>query len=305
MAPATPDVSPKPVCAAIEAGGTKFICGLGTGPGDLITARIPTTSPDETLARVTAWLRTCKTEFFPDSDPLAAAGIASFGPVDLDPASPTFGRITTTPKPGWANFDFAGAVRRALGLPVAITTDVNAAILAEAEWGAARTVASSLYMTIGTGIGGGALLNGRLLQGHSHPEMGHIRIPRDASDPFPGLCPYHADCLEGLASGPALAARWGVPAEQLPLDHPAWLLEARYLAHALATFAHTFAPRRILLGGGVMNNLALFDLIRPELARLLAGYIPAPDVLPPALAPRSGILGALLLAQQAGAPRAE
>ncbi len=304
MARATPDVSlnsaPR-LYAAIEAGGTKFICALGTGPADLIATRIPTTTPGETLARVADWLRTCKTQSFSESSPLAAAGIASFGPVDLDPASPTYGHITTTPKPGWANFDFAGAVRRALNVPVAITTDVNAAILAEAEWGAARGIASSLYLTIGTGIGGGALLNGRLLQGHLHPEMGHIRLPRDPSDPFPGLCPYHADCLEGLASGPALAARWGAPAEQLPPDHPAWLLEARYLAHALANFAHTFSPRRIILGGGVMENLALFDLIRPELSRLLAGYIPAPDVLPPALAPRSGILGALFLAEQLSA----
>ena len=278
--------------AGIEAGGTKFLCAVGTGPDDLITTRIPTTTPEATIAAATDWLRLCA------GDRLSAAGIASFGPVELSRASPAWGHITTTPKPGWRNFDFAGAVQRALSVPVAFETDVNAAVLAEAEWGAARGATSSLYLTVGTGIGGGGLLGGRLLHGHSHPEMGHIRIPRDGADTFPGTCPWHADCLEGLASGPAIAARWGTAAQHLPPDHPAWPLEARYLAHALANFACTFSPRRIILGGGVMRQTQLPGLISAELNRLIAGYIDVPDVVPPGLGERSGVLGAILLARQ-------
>lgn len=281
MANGTPDVSA--VFGAIEAGGTKFVCAVGTGPQDLVTNTIPTTTPDATIAAATAWLRSCA------GPRLASVGIASFGPVDLDPASATWGHITTTPKPGWHNFDFAGSVHRALNVPVAFQTDVNAAVLAESEWGAALDVASALYLTVGTGIGGGALLDGRLLQGHSHPEMGHIRIQRHPADNFPGVCPFHQDCLEGLASGPAIAARG---------PRPDLHLEAHYLAQALATFACIFSPRRIILGGGVMRQSQLFPLIRVELDRLLAAYISTPDVVPPALGEHSGVLGALLLARQ-------
>jgi fructokinase len=277
--------------AGIEAGGTKFICGIGNGPGDLVTTRIATTTPEATVAAATDWIRSRA------SERLSAVGIASFGPVDLDPASPTWGHITTTPKPGWRNFDFAGEVQRALGVPVAFETDVNAAVLAEAEWGAAREVPNALYLTIGTGIGGGALLRGRFLHGQAHPEMGHIRIPRDPADQFSGACPWHTDCLEGLASGPAISARWGTSAHDLPNDHAAWPLEARYLAQALANFACTFAPHRIILGGGVMRRTLLYDLIRVELPRVLAGYVAAPDIGPPGLGDNSGILGALLLAK--------
>lgn len=274
---------------AIEAGGTKFVCGIGSGPDDLRTVRIPTGSPDETLKAAIEFL-----------GPASAVGIGSFGPVDLDPASPTFGYITTTPKALWRNFDLAGTVRRTLGVPVAIDTDVNAAARGEACWGAGQGLRSFLYLTVGTGIGGGAWLDGKILSGVSHPETGHIRVPHDAAfDPFPGICPWHGDCLEGLASGPAIEARWKRPPCDLPADHEAWRLEARYLALALANLACTFSPQRILIGGGVMRQGQLLAMVREELTRLLAGYIAAPEVMPPGLGERSGILGALALAELA------
>jgi fructokinase len=280
-----------PLFGAIEAGGSKFVCGVGTGPEDLHTTEIPTTTPDSTVAAAVAWLRENSGEG------LAAIGIGSFGPVDINPDSATHGFITTTPKAAWRNYNFAGAVRGTLGVPVHFNSDVNAAILGEARWGAARNVPNCLYLTVGTGIGGGALSSGRLLEGTSHPEMGHIRVPHNlAVDPFPGVCPFHGDCLEGLASGPAIEARWRTPAPELPADHPAWVLEARYLAHGLANFTCTFAPERILLGGGVMRQSALFAMIRGELVRLLAGYIAAPELRPPELSQRAGVLGALALA---------
>ena len=282
------------IFGAIEAGGTKFVCGVGAGPDDLRLARIPTTTPQPTIDAAAAFLRR---EAGPD---LAAVGIGSFGPVDLDPASPHYGFITSTPKPGWQFTDLAGAVRSALGVPVGFDTDVNAAALAESRWGAAQDVSSSLYITVGTGIGGGAILNGRALHALSHPEMGHIRLPHDwAADPFRGSCPFHGDCLEGLASGPAMEARWGMPAELLPDDHPAWALEARYLALAVANCVFTIAPARIILGGGVMRQSQLFPLIRAELASIVNGYVQIPDVVPPGLGDRAGVLGALALAQQA------
>jgi fructokinase len=235
-------------------------------------------------------------------------GIGSFGPVDLHPESPAYGHITSTPKPGWRNCDLAGVVRRALAVPVGFDTDVNAAALGEARWGAAQGLSDFLYLTVGTGIGGGAIVHGRVLHGLLHPEMGHIRIPHDlAEDPYRGCCPYHGDCLEGLASGPAIAARWGVPASDLPPGHPAWALEAHYLALALVVWVCTLSPKRIVLGGGVMQQSHLFDLIRTELARLLNGYIQVRElsdgldrfVIPPQLGPRAGILGALVLAEAA------
>ena len=238
---------------------------------------------------------------------LQSVGIASFGPVDLNPTSPTCGHITSTPKPGWRNCDFAGAVGKALRVPVGFDTDVNGAALGEARWGASQGLSDFLYLTVGTGIGGGAVSNGRVLHGLLHPEMGHIRIPHLSGDPYAGICPYHRDCLEGLASGPAIQARWGKPAQELPPDHPAWAMEAHYLALGLATWVCTLSPRRIVLGGGVMQQSHLFPLIRTELLNLLNGYIQAPEivdsidtyVVPPRLGSRAGVLGALVLAEQA------
>ncbi len=280
-----------PVWGAIEAGGSKFVCGAGTGPDDLQTIEIPTTTPEATIDAAVTWLRAhC-------GDGLKSVGIGSFGPVDIRPGSPTWGFITSTPKTAWRNFNFAGAIGKALHVPVAFNSDVNAAILGEARWGAARDVANCLYLTVGTGIGGGAISSGHLLQGVSHPEMGHIRVPHDlVRDPFPGVCPYHGDCLEGLATGPAIETRWGTPAAELAADHPAWLLEAQYLACGIANFTLTFAPERVLLGGGVMRQSALLEMIRREVARLLGGYVEVPEILPPHLGQRAGVLGALALA---------
>lgn len=290
-----------PIFGAIEAGGTKFICGVGTGPGDLETVRIPTTSPDETVGR-------CLEYFAGRGVSLKSIGIGSFGPADLKRGSPTWGYITSTPKAGWRNADLAGRISRGLGVPVGFDTDVNAAALAESRWGAARGTGSCVYLTIGTGIGGGAVLDGHLLHGLVHPEMGHIRIPRDPSqDPFPGTCPFHGDCLEGLAAGPSIEARWGKPAEELAFDHPAWALEARYLALAIANFVFTLSPERVILGGGVMRQSFLFPMIHEELRSILNRYIQAPQLLDglgdyvvaPGLGDRAGVLGALALAERA------
>ena len=287
------------VYGAIEAGGTKFVCGAGTGPEDLLLESLPTESPEATVERVVRFFRGLAVR-------PKAIGIGSFGPVDLDRASPTFGFITSTPKSDWRQFDLAGAVGRGLDLPVAFDTDVNAAALGEARWGAARGLTDFLYVTVGTGIGGGAVTHGQVVHGLVHPEMGHIRIPHNrAEDPYPGGCPYHGDCLEGLASGPAMQARWGTPAESLPEGHPAWDLEARYLALGLATWVCTLSPRRIVLGGGVMRNERLFPAIRAELGRLLNGYVQARALLdemdsyvvPPQLGALAGVLGSLALAQ--------
>lgn len=275
------------VFGAIEAGGTKFVCGVGTGPEDLVTTQIPTGAPEETVAAAVSWLRE------KSSGGLRAVGIGSFGPVDL-----ATGYITSTPKTAWRNHDLAGSVRKALGVPVRFDTDVNAAVLGESRWGAAREVSNCLYLTIGTGIGGGAIVGGEILHGLTHTEMGHIRIPHDiAVDPFPGACPYHGNCLEGLASGPAIEARWGASGRDLPADHPAWALEAKYLAYGIANFVCTLSPERILIGGGVMRRTHLYEMVRTETGRILAGYVERiPEIMPPQLGERSGVLGALELA---------
>jgi fructokinase len=278
-----------PRLGGIEAGGTKFVCATGSGPEDAEIAEFPTTTPEETILRVV--------EFFRARGRVAAIGIASFGPIDPNPESPTFGYITSTPKPGWRNFDFAGAIHRALGLPIAFDTDVNAAALAESSWGAARGLHSFLYITVGTGLGGGAFIDGRLLHGRLHPEMGHIRVPHDrVRDPFPGNCPYHGDCLEGLAAGPAIEARWGQPGRALPDGHAAWDLEAEYLALGIVNWTCTLSPQRILLGGGVMQRAALFPKLRHRVGELLNGYLQPPEIVPPELGTRAGVLGAIALA---------
>jgi fructokinase len=281
---------------AIEAGGTKFICGIGTGPHDLQSIQIPTSTPAVTIDAVIHFLRTS------GGADLTAVGIGSFGPICTDPRSPAWGHITSTPKIAWRNCDLAGPIRKALGIPVGFDTDVNAAALGEARWGAARGIEDFLYLTIGTGIGGGAMASGRIIHGMSHPEMGHIRIPHNTNlDPYAGCCPYHGDCLEGLASGPAISARWGSSPEDLPPDHPAWELEAHYLALAVVSLSCTLSPARVILGGGVMRQAQLFPRIRSEVTQLLNGYIGLPDIVPPELGDRAGVCGALVLAGQAAA----
>lgn len=273
----------------IEAGGTKFRCAWGTGPQDAEVSEFPTGEPGETIARAI--------QFFHSREPVEAIGIGSFGPIDPGPQSPTFGYITTTPKRAWRNFDFVSAIRAEIPVPVAFDTDVNAAALAESRWGAAHGLRSFVYLTVGTGLGGAAFIDGRLLHGRLHPEMGHMRIPHDrVRDPFPGNCPYHGDCLEGLAAGPAIAGRWGQAAHLLPDGHPCWDLEAEYLALGVASLACVLSPERIVLGGGVMQRQELFPKIRGRVSDLINGYLEPPDIVPPTLGTRAGALGALALA---------
>ena len=286
----------------VETGGTRTVCAIGSGPDDVrAETRFETTTPDETLMRAAEFFRGHRARL-----PCAAIGIASFGPLDLDPASPTVGFITETPKPGWSWVDVAGCLGRALSLPTVIDTDVNAAVLAESRWGAGIGHDPLVYLTVGTGIGGGVLVAGHVLHGLVHPEMGHMRVPRDRDDAFRGVCPFHGDCLEGLASGPALLGRRGLPGEALAVDDPVWALEARYLALGLVNVITVLSPRRIVVGGGVMGHPTLLDDVRSEVLRLLAGYVRAPAILKaldtyivtPHLGARVGVVGALALALQ-------
>jgi fructokinase len=267
----------------IETGGTKCVCAVGTDPDDLrAVGTFPTTDPEETIARAV--------EFFEREGPIDALGVGSFGPLDPRLDSPTWGHVTTTPKPGWSNTALAPELARRLAVPVVFDTDVNAAALGELRWGAARGLHTFCYLTVGTGIGGGALVNGNLVHGALHPEFGHMRIPHDrARDPFDGACPYHGDCFEGLASGMALEARGEVD----------WELEAEYLALGLVNVISILSPQRIIIGGGVMKEPSLLPRMREHVASLLAGYVDAPDIVLPALGDRAGVFGALELARLA------
>jgi fructokinase len=287
----------------IEAGGTKFVCVIGTGPDDIrAMTRFPTTTPEQTVGQVV--------EFFHNerkATPVSAIGIGSFGPLDLNPASPTYGYIMSTPKPGWANTNIAGMIQTALNIRTIIETDVNSAALGEGKWGAAQNLDCFIYITVGTGIGGGGLFNGRLMHGLDHPEMGHIRIPHDfQKDPYPGCCLFHGDCLEGLASGTALRGRWQCIPEELTTDHSAWEMEATYLAYGLVNLIYTLSPQRIILGGGVMKHRGLMPRIHADIRGLLGGYMnfPALDnlgtyLVSPGLGDLSGVMGAIALAAEA------
>jgi fructokinase len=287
------------VYGGIETGGSKWECAIATGPDGLrATATIATTTPAETIGRAVA--------FFEREGPVAAIGIGSFGPVDQKLGSPTWGHITTTPKPGWAHTDVGQEIRRRLSVPVAFDTDVNAAALGEHRWGAAQGLETFCYITVGTGIGGGGMARGKLLHGLVHPEFGHMRIPHDReADPFPGVCPYHDDCWEGLASGRAIQARWGRPGEELAGNEAVWELEARYVALGVVSVLCVLSPERIILGGGVMLQPGLLSLIQREVLALMNGYLDlaavdggiAGFITLPALAPRSGVLGAIALAK--------
>jgi len=293
------------IYGGIEAGGSKWVCATGTGPDDLEqTLTFATTDPEETIARAA--------DFFSRNGAIAAIGIGSFGPIDIDRTSPTWGRITTTPKPGWAYTEVVAALRNALDLPIAFDTDVNAAALGEHRWGAAVGLETFCYITVGTGIGGGGIANGNLMHGLLHPEFGHMRIPHDRNrDPFDGACPYHGNCFEGLASGDALRARWGRSAEEIA-DESAWLLEAEYLALGLQNVICTISPQKIILGGGVMKESALLPHVRSRVQALASGYFDTPElgaaideyIVPPALGDRAGVLGALELARRAVLTRA-
>ncbi|EDX83360.1 ROK family protein [Synechococcus sp. PCC 7335] len=288
----------------IEAGGTKFVCAVGTGPEDLrAIVRIPTTTPEETLPRVVDFFR----RQIVTEGALDAIGIGAFGPVDVREHSPTFGWFLDTPKPGWQQVDFVGVIKQALSVPVGFDTDVNAAALGEHQWGNAQGLENFIYLTVGTGIGGGGLVGGKPIHGLLHPEMGHILIPHDFSaDPFPGCCPFHRDCLEGLASGFAMEKRWGQKGISLPEDHPAWALEASYLATGLVNFILMLSPQKIVLGGGVMEQKRLLATVHTQVREKLNAYLSVPQItdniadyiVPAKLGGKAGILGALVLAQQ-------
>ena len=297
-------IEQKPLYGGIEAGGTKFVCAVGSGPDNIRDeVRFPTTTPDETLAQAIDYFQQAEQRH----GPLQAIGIGTFGPAGVKPGSASYGKILTTPKAGWTGADIVGTIQAGLGeLPIAFDTDVNAAALAEARWGAARGVEHVLYLTVGTGIGGGMVTGGRALHGMLHPEMGHIHVPPDSdSDTFAGSCPFHGRCFEGMASGTAMHARWGVPPTTLPPDHEAWQVQARCLGAGLTTLICTLSPERIVLGGGVMEQDHLFPLVRRAVRDRLNGYLDTPEladldsyIVPPALGNRAGIAGALLLAEQ-------
>ena len=290
---------------SIEGGGTKFVCAVGTGPNDIQREeRFPTTTPAETLDKAIAFFKQAEQDF----GKLSALGFASFGPIDPNPASPTYGFILPTPKPGWSNANVLGMLKSAFDIPMTFDLDVNGSALGEGLWGAAQGLDTFMYITIGTGIGGGVMMNGKLLHGLLHPEMGHIPLPHDRErDPFEGGCPFHGDCFEGLASGPAMEKRWGQKAETLPPDHPAWELEAHYIALALADYIYILSPQRIIIGGGVGGTERLLPVIRKNVQDLLNGYVQSPAItkniddyiVPPALGGRAGMLGAIALAQMA------
>ena len=286
---------------AVEAGGTKFICAIGDETGRLLSEeRIATTDPATTLAAMLASLHRQSAAH----GTISSIGVGSFGPVELDLASAHYGYILRTPKPLWRMIDLAGTLGREFSCPVGFDTDVNAAAIAEHRWGVARGVDDVSYVTVGTGIGGGALVAGRPVHGLLHPEIGHIHPRRHAADrEFIGVCPFHGDCLEGLASGPAIIARSGASLDRLDEHHPQWDIEADYLGQLCMTLVLTISPRRIVLGGGVMSQTRLLPKIRERMKHWLHGYIDRPEVLValdefivcPALGARAGVLGALAL----------
>lgn len=280
---------------AIEAGGTKFVCAVGDENGKIIDRiQIPTNNPEETIPRVI--------QFFKPYT-LQAIGIGSFGPIDVNQDSPTYGSITTTPKLRWNNYPFVQKLKEEFSVPIGFTTDVNAAALGEITFGAAKGLDSCLYITVGTGIGAGAVVQGKVLHGWSHPEMGHILVRRQPNDLFKGKCPYHDDCLEGLASGPAIEERWGEKAAALADESKVWELEGYYLAQAVMQYVLILSPKKIILGGGVMNQKQVFSYLYRYLQELLNEYVELPElsdyIVSPGLGNDAGITGALILAQQA------
>ncbi len=289
-----------PLVAGIELGGTKVICILARGP-DAIEARvtIPTASPAETMAAVEATLD--------GWSGFAALGVASFGPVSIDRQAHDYGHVTATPKPGWAGTDVGGRLARRYRVPTGFHTDVVGAALAEARWGAAKGLADMAYVTVGTGVGVGVIAGGRPVDGLTHAELGHIRPVRLLGDDWIGACPFHGACLEGLASGAAIGARTGMPASELPADHPVWDGVAHALGQLLHTLVLTGVPRRVVMGGGVMVGTShLFPRVRAAMTASLAGYVALPDVamadtfvVPPALGGNAGPLGAIVLGEQA------
>lgn len=283
---------------AIEAGGTKMVLAIGDENGEIMKrTSIPTETPTITVAKMI--------DYFKDKH-IAALGIGSFGPIDLDKASKTYGYITSTPKLAWANYDIVGNFKKALSIPIGFDTDVNASALGEATWGSLKGLSSGIYITIGTGIGVGVYMNGRLFHGMLHPEAGHILLSKHPRDTFEGVCPYHPNCMEGLASGPSIEKRWNKRASELKDNAEVWDMEAYYLAQGIVNYILTLSPHKIVLGGGVMHQEQLFPLIRKKVVELLNGYIRTPQledldhyIVPASLNENQGIMGCLQLAKLA------
>nr|WP_297707941.1 ROK family protein [uncultured Butyrivibrio sp.] len=280
---------------ALEAGGTKMVCAVGDENGRILEQiSIPTSTPDDTMPKIL--------DYFKTKD-ICAIGIACFGPIDLDKKSNTYGYITSTPKTEWKNFNIVGCVRGALHIPVGFDTDVNGSLLGEITYGCAKGLTDAIYLTIGTGIGGGVMTNGKLLHGMLHPELGHIIIGKRADDKGECVCPFHDSCFEGLAAGPSIEKRWGRKAKELSDDPKVWELEADYIGTALVNFCMTLSPQKIILGGGVMHQMQLFPLIRDVFKKKMAGYINTKTlenletyIVPASLNDDQGIMGAIKLA---------
>ena len=299
------------IFGAVEAGGTKFVCAVGNVYGEILAqTRFRTCEPTSTLATMLDFLRQQRENF----GPYAAVGIGSFGPIELDARSTLYGHIRRTPKSGWSDTDIVGPIAREFSCPIGFDTDVNGAALAEHIWGCARDIEDLVYLTVGTGIGGGAIVHGKTITGLMHPEIGHVFPRRHVLDVnFKGICPFHDDCMEGLASGTAIIARTGFPLDQLANSHPQWEIEADYLGQLCAQLVLTISPRRIIIGGGVMGQTRLLPMIREQTCHWLRGYIDRPEIMSavndyivsPGLGPRAGVLGALALAMCAATQASE
>lgn len=286
--------------AGIEAGGTKIKCIIASDPGNVVDeTTFATTGPEETLPLVIDHLHQSTQRL---KITLKGVGLSCFGPLDLDTHSPTYGWITSTPKVAWRNFPILQYFQDRLEIPVLIETDVNGAALGEGRWGAAAGISDYVYITVGTGIGGGVIHNFTPLFGMTHPEIGHMKIQPHPEDPFPGNCPYHTTCLEGLANAPSLAARWNIDPALLEDDHPAWRFEAYYLGQAIHNLILVCAPKMVILGGGVLKRQGLIEKTRLETTKILNGYVESnylnnmnEYIVPPALGDRAGALGAIAL----------
>lgn len=281
---------------ALEAGGTKMVMAIGNEHGEIMEQlSIPTETPDITMAKIIDYFKEKKIE---------ALGIGSFGPIDLDKGSKTYGSITSTPKLAWVNFNIVNELKNALQIPIGFDTDVNASALGEATWGIMRGLDSGIYITIGTGVGVGVYMNGSLLHGMLHPEAGHVLLSKHPEDTYEGVCPYHPNCFEGLASGPSIERRWNKKAYELADNAKVWELEAYYIAQGIVNYILTLSPHKIVLGGGVMHQEQLFPLIRKEVAKLLNGYIKTRQmeeldqyIVPASLQDNQGIMGCIQLAK--------
>jgi fructokinase len=285
----------------VEAGGTKFVCMIGTGPDDIkAEVQFPTTDPVQTLNHVIEFFNSKQKEI----GKVTAVGIGSFGPVDINERSSSYGYITSPPKFGWANTNILGIIKNELQVPVYFDTDVNCAALGEYRWGSARGINNFIYITVGTGIGGSAFVGGKVLHGKKHPEIGHMRVPHDRQeDPYDGCCSFHGDCLEGLASGPAISKRWNINANELPDDHPAWQQISKYLALAVYNLICAFSPDKIMIGGGVLKRKQLYAMIQKRVLEIDNKYIQPTSfndvgnyIVAPGLGHRSGVLGSIALA---------